>query len=50
MTAGLRERKKLKTRAAIQNDPRADLIETVDEAMSHLEAGLPLDWESRKFR
>src|SRR6266568_1437048 len=32
------------------DDPKADLIETVDQAIAHLEAGLPLDWEKRKHR
>jgi len=32
------------------DDPKADLIETVDHAMAHLEAGLLLDWETRKHR
>jgi hypothetical protein len=26
------------------NDPNADILALVDQALAHLEAGLPLDW------
>jgi len=29
------------------NDPDADLLGLADQAMAHLEAGLPLDWPPR---
>jgi len=29
---------------AIAENPKADMIQLVDQAMAHLEAGLPLDW------
>jgi hypothetical protein len=29
------------------NDPDADLLGLEDQAMAHLEAGLPLDWPPR---
>ena len=32
------------------DDPKADLFAVADQAMAHLEAGLPLDWEARKRR
>jgi hypothetical protein len=30
------------------DDPKADLIRLADQAMAHLEAGLPLDWPGEK--
>lgn len=30
---------------AIVDDPKADMFKIVDEALAHLEAGLPLDWK-----
>jgi len=35
---------------AAAHDPKVDLIAIADRAMAHLEAGLPLDWETRKRR
>jgi len=31
---------------AVARDPNADLIQVMDDAIAHLEAGLPLDWPS----
>ena len=28
----------------LDDDPKADVLKTVDDALAHLEAGLPLDW------
>jgi hypothetical protein len=28
----------------VANDPNADLLSLADQALAHLEAGLPLDW------
>lgn len=30
---------------AVAEDPKTDLVPAVDEAVAHLEAGLPLDWK-----
>ena len=32
----------------IVDNPKADLIKVVDDALAHLEAGLPLDWKPRR--
>jgi AcrR family transcriptional regulator len=34
----------------VADDPKADFVEAADQAMAHLEAGLPLDWDTRKRR
>ena len=33
---------------AIIDNPKADMIKVVDDALAHLEAGLPLDWKPRR--
>lgn len=33
---------------AIIDNPKTDMIKVVDDALSHLEAGLPLDWKPRR--
>ena len=33
---------------AIIDNPKVDMIKIVDDALSHLEAGLPLDWKPRR--
>src|SRR5262249_50194027 len=35
---------------AIIDDPKADMINVVDDALAHLEAGLPLDWKPDRRR
>jgi AcrR family transcriptional regulator len=35
---------------AIVDDPKADMFRIVDDALAHLEAGLPLDWKPGKRR
>ena len=35
---------------AAADDPKVDLIAVADQAMAHLEAGLPLDWDTPKHR
>jgi AcrR family transcriptional regulator len=35
---------------AIAENPKADMVQLVDRAMAHLEAGLPLDWPPSKLR
>jgi len=35
---------------AIVDRPKADMFEIVDDALAHLEAGLPLDWKPGKRR
>ena len=32
----------------IIDNPKADLLKVVDEALAHLEAGLPLDWKPKR--
>ena len=34
----------------IIDNPKADMIKVVDDALAHLEAGLPLDWKLEKRR
>ena len=33
---------------AIIDNPKADMLKVVDDALAHLEAGLPLDWKPRR--
>jgi hypothetical protein len=33
---------------AIVDDPKADMFKVVDDALAHLEAGLPLDWKAKR--
>ena len=35
---------------AIVDNPKADMFRIVDDALAHLEAGLPLDWTPGKRR
>jgi hypothetical protein len=35
---------------AIVDNPKADMFKVVDDALAHLEAGLPLDWTPGKRR
>jgi MftR C-terminal domain len=32
----------------IIDNPKADMIKVVDDALAHLEAGLPLDWKQAR--
>jgi dihydroorotase-like cyclic amidohydrolase len=34
----------------LDDNPKADMFKTVDDALAHLEAGLPLDWTPGKRR
>jgi AcrR family transcriptional regulator len=40
----------LSSMLTIVDNPKADMIEVVDDALAHLEAGLPLDWKPERRR